>query len=208
MVNSKEVSTKTPTAEKAQQEDFEANSEEEKHRKKTEPHQVLCADHKEEVLFYCFTCEDVLCTECVTSKHKSHDFCTLKKGGQKVKVAISKAMNEARAKSKQEAKLVDERIAQAGYNKDMLQIFESDVTQEKNLQKNIQNKLITQQKVISSRFPLFDEVANLLETVHQEIPPSLIEEVQGKVKFIPEELAGGTEKENPILIIARAYMVS
>ena len=208
MVTSTEVSSKTPTAEKEQQEDIEANLEEEKHRKKTEPHQVLCADHKEEVLFYCFTCEDVLCTECVTSKHKLHDFCTLKKGGQKVKAAISKALDEVRAKSMQETKLLDKHIAKVGQNKDLLQNFESEVTHEKNLQKNIQKKLILQHAAFSSKFLLFDEVTNLLETVNQEVSSSLIEELQGKLKLITEELVGASEKENPILVIARAYMVS
>ena len=201
-------SIKTPTVKGEEQKDSEADSEEENLSKKREPQQVLCSDHEEENLFFCITCKYLLCTECVTLKHKLHNFCTLKKGGQKVKLTISKTLDEAITKSTQEAKLLDDYIANVGQNKDLLQNFESDVTHEKNLQKNIQKKLNLQHEAISSRFPLFDEVTNLLETVQQEISPLLIEELQKKLKYTPQKLVGASEEENPILVIARAYMVS
>ena len=191
-----------------QQDNSESKAMEEDLHKKEKPHQAYCADHQEEVLLYCFTCEELLCLECVTSKHKSHDFCTLIKGGQKVKAAISKALDETRAKSTQEAKVLDKHIAKVGQNKDLLHNFESEVTHEKNLQKNIQKKLNLQREAISSRFPLFDEAKDQLENFQQEVSSSLIEKLQGKVKFTQEELVGAIEEENPILVIARAYMVS
>ena len=131
MVTSTEESIKSPTIEEEHQEDSNPVSEEKELSKKTEQKEVLCADHEEEVQFYCASCEELLCIECLTSKHKSHDFCTLKKGGKKIQAAITKALDEARAKSTQEAKLVDEHIGKSGQNKDLLQNFEIDVTHEK-----------------------------------------------------------------------------
>ena len=125
-----------------------------------------------------------------------------------MKAAISKALDETRAKSTQEAKVLDKHIAKVGQNKDLLQNFESEVTHEKNLQKNIQKKLNLQREAISSRFPLFDDAKDQLENFQQEVSSSLIEKLQGKVKFTQEELVGASEEENPILVIARAYMVS
>ena len=208
MVTSTEESIKSPTIEEEHQENSNPVPEEKELFKKTEQKQVLCADHEEEVQFYCTSCEELLCMECVTSKHKSHDFCTLKKGGQKVKVAISKALDEARAKSTQETKIVDEHIAKCGQDKDLLQNFEIDVTHEKNTKKNIQKKLNTQREALISGFTRFDEVTNKLETVEQEISPHLIEELQDKLKYPPEELVGASGEENLILVMARAYMVS
>ena len=45
------------------------------------------------------------------------------------------------------------------------------------------------------------------ETWAEDFPPSLIEELQEKAKNTSEELVGASEEENPILVIARAYMV-
>ena len=112
------------------------------------------------------------------------------------------------AKSTQEAKLVDELFAKAKENKDLLQNFENDVTHEKNMEKNIQKRINTQQEAIKSRFSLYNEVTNKLEAVQENISHSLIEELQEKVKYTPEELADTNEEENLILVIARAYMVS
>ena len=208
MVTSTKESIKTPAIEEEHQEASHPASEEKDLVKKTEQQQVICADHEEEVQFYCASCEELLCIECVTSKHKSHDFCTLKKGGKKIQAAITKALDEARAKSTQETKLVDEHIGKAGQNKDLLQNFEIDVTHEKNMEKNIQKKLNTQREAIISRFTRFDEVTNKLETVEQEISPHLIEELQEKLKYSQEEVVGARGKENLILVMARAYMVS
>ena len=208
LVATTEESNNTLTIDEEQQQEFISDSEEEKPPKKINLQQVLCTDHEEEVPFYCATCVELLCTECVSSKHKSHDFCTLKKGGQKVKVAISKALDEAMAKSKLEKNLINDCIAKAGQKKDLLQHFESDVVHEKNLQKNIKKKLDLHHEVISSRFPLFNEVTNLLETIHQEVSPPLIKELQERVKYVPEELVGASEEENPIPAMAKAYMVS
>ena len=208
MVTTAEDSSKTLSTEKEQQEENEANSKEEKHPKKEEPQQVYCADHEEEVQLFCIACEELLCLECVTSKHKAHDFCTLKSGGQKVKVIISKALDKAMAKSKVEVKYVDECIAKAWQIKDLLQNFKTDVTHEKNLLKNLQKKLNLKHEEITSRFPLFDEMTNLLETIQKDVPLSLIEELQEKAKNTSEELVGASEEENPILVIARDYMVT
>ena len=130
MLCTKEKSTKTLTVEEEQQEKKEL-------LKKTEPQQFLCADHCEIVQSYCASCEELLCIECITSKHRTHDLFTIKKNSQKVKAAIRKALDEAKAKSTQEAKLVDKRIEASGQNKDLLQSFEIDVASEKNIQKNI-----------------------------------------------------------------------
>ena len=208
MLSTHKESARTPTTEEEHQEDCNLDSEERELSKKTEQQQVLCADHEEEVQFYCASCDELLCMECVTSKHKSHDFCTLKNGGQKVKVAITKALDEARAKSTVETKIVDEHIAKTGQDKDLLQNFEIDVTHEKNTKKNIQKKLNTQREALISRFTRFDAVTNKLETVEQEISPHLIEELQGNLKYPPEELVGASGEENLILVMARAYMVS
>ena len=207
MLSTNEESSKTPTIEKEHQETSKPYSEE-KLFKKTEQQQMLCADHQEEVQFYCASCEELLCIECLTSKHKSHDLFPIKKSGQKVKAAITKALDEARAKSTQEAKLVDDLIGKVGQDKDMLQNFESDVTHEKNMKKNIQKKLNTQKGAITSRFTRFDEVTNLLDAIEQKVSPHLIEELQEKVKFNAEELVEASGEENLILVMARAYMVS
>ena len=207
MVTSTEESIKS-TIEEEHQEGSNPEPEEKELFKKTEQQQVLCADHEEVVQFYCASCEELLCIECVTSKHKSHDFCTLKKGGKKIHAAITKALDEARAKSTQEAKLVDEHITKAGQNKYLLQNFEIDVTHEKNMEKNIQKKLNTQREDISLRFTRFDEVTKKLDAVEQEISPYLIDELQEKLKYSHKEVVGDSGKENLILVIARAYMVS
>ena len=208
MIISTEESIKSHTIEEEHQEDFNPVPEEKELFKKTEQQQVHCTDHEEEVQFYCASCEELLCIECVTSKHKLHDFCTLKKGGKKIQATITKALDEARAKSTQQAKLVDEHIGKAGQNKDLLQNFEIDVTHEKNMEKNIQKKLNTQREAIISRFTRFDEVTNKLEIVEQEISPHLIEELQGKLTYSQEEVVEASGKENLILVMARAYMVS
>ena len=208
MVTSTKESIKTPTIKEEHQEASKPASEEKDLVKKTEQQQVICADHDEEVQFYCASCEELLCIECLTSKHKSHDFSAIRKSGQKVKAAITKALDEARAKSTQEAKRVDDLIGIVGQDKDMLQNFESDVTHEKNMKKNIQKKLNTQKGAITSRFTRFGEVTNLLDAIEQNVSPHLIEELQEKVKFNTEELVEASGEENLILVMARAYMVS
>ena len=196
----------TPAVEEDQQEDAKVNSEEEKLSKNKEPQQVLCADHGDEVLFFCGTCEELLCPECVIFKHKLHDFCLIKKSAQKVKATIKKALDEATTKSTQEVKLVDEQIEKAGQNKDLLQSFEIDVTHEKNIEKNFQKKLNFQKQTIAAKFAELAEANQLLEALQKEVSPSLIEELQRKVKYTPEDLA--SEEESLILVMARAYMVS
>ena len=206
LLSTNKESPKTPAVEEDQQKDAKVNSEEEELSKKKEPQPVLCADHGEEVLFFCGTCEDLLCTECVTFKHKQHDFCPIKKSGQKVKATIKKALDEATAQSTQEDNLVDELIAKAGQNKNLLQSFESDVTHEKNNEKNIQKKLNCQKQTIAAKFAELAEANQLLEALEEDVSPSLIEELQEKAKFTPEDLA--SEEESLILVMARAYMVS
>ena len=39
--------------------------------------EVFCNDHDNMVLFWCQDCRDLLCTSCVTSTHRNHDFLTL-----------------------------------------------------------------------------------------------------------------------------------
>ena len=201
MVTTTEESPETPAVE-----DAKVNSEEEELSKNKEPQPVLCADHGEKVLFFCGKCKDLLCTECVTFKHKQHDFCPIKKNGQKVKATIKKALDEATAQSTQEDNLVDGLIAKAGQNKDLLQSFESDVTHEKNNEKNFQKKLNCQKQTIAAKFAELAEANQLLEALEEDVSPSLIEELQEKAKFTPEDLA--SEEESLILVVARAYMVS
>ena len=208
MVTSTKESIKTPAIQEEHQEASQPASEEKDLVKKTEQQQVICADHEEKVQFYCSSCEELLCIECLTSKHKSHDLFPIKKSGQKVKAAISKALDEARAKSTEEAKLVDDLIGKVGQDKDLLQNFESDVTHEKNTKKNIQKKLNIQRGAITSRFTRFDEVTTLLDAIEQNVSPHLIEALQEKVKYNAEEHVGASGEENLILVIARAYMVS
>ena len=199
-------STGTPAVEEDQQKDAKDNSEEEEHSKNKEPRQVLCGDHGEEVMFFCSTCEKLLCTECVTFKHKLHDFCPIKKSGQKVKASIRKALDETTAKSTKKVKLVDKLIAKAGQNKDLLQSFESHVTHEKNIEKNFQKKLNCQKQMIAAKIAELAEANQLLEALEKDVSPSLIEELQEKAKFTPDDVA--SEEESLILVIARAFMVS
>ena len=196
----------SPVTPAAEEEDAKVNSEEEKLSKNKEPQQVLCADHGEEVLFFCGICEELLCPECVIFKHKLHDFCLIKKSAHKVKATIKKALDEATTKSKQEVKLVDEQIEKAGQNKDLLQSFEIDVTHEKNIEKNFQKKLNFQKQTIAAKFAELAETHQLLEALQKEVSPSLIQELQRRVKYTPEDLA--SEEESLILVMARAYMVS
>ena len=206
MVTTTEESPETPAVEEDQQKDAKVNSEEEELSKNKEPQPVLCADHGEEVLFFCGTCKDLLCPECVTFKHRQHDFCPIKKSGQKVKAAIRKALDEATEKSTQNSKLVDELMLKAGQKKDLLQSFESDVTHEKSNEKNFQKKLNCQKQTIAAKFAELAEANQLLEALEEDVSPSLIEELQRKAKFTPEDLA--SEEESLILVMARAYMVS
>ena len=175
---------------------------------KEEQLQVLCKDHGEEVCFYCFTCEEQLCIECVSLKHKPHDFCPTKKSGHRLKNTIGKALNEAIGGSKNEVKAVRENLAVVNSVRHKVQNLEQEVVRVKNIQKNNQKKLLAQKELIASRFTQLADVGNLLKSLPSKVNPQLIEELKQKVKYIPEQTAETDEEENCIIAIASAYMVS
>ena len=169
---------------------------------------VQCTDHGDEVWFYCGTCEELLCMDCVSSSHKQHDFCPIKKCAEKVMVSVTKTLDETRAKSQEQAAVIDGRLAEIGGTKKVLQSFEQEVHQSTDSVRSILRQLSDHKKLITSRSVQFEDVNHLLRNLQEEVSASLIDELHRRVKFTSDDLPDASEEKSCIVDIATAYMVS
>ena len=191
-----------------QPEEPNAEQEEEEPADKKTPQTVLCTEHEEQVLFYCIDCLVQLCAICVTSTHKTHDFCITTKSGEKVKQAIKTSLDEASGAFEKEVKAVDDKIGVVSKRKDYAQKFEQEVTITKNCHKSCLKKLTSKKTEIHARYPAFAELEETLSKAPKDMSPTIIDELQRSVKYRPEEPQEEMLEESCLDSIAKIYLVS
>lgn len=74
-------------------------------------HRPLCHDgHKDIPKYFCETCQDVVCLECIESRHKKHGFVYAKDAYEKHKLALEKHIQNARLEADRIVKQLDQGV--------------------------------------------------------------------------------------------------
>ena len=74
-------------------------------------HQPVCHEgHKDIPKYFCETCQDVVCLECIQTRHKKHIFFYAKDAYEKHKVALEKNIENAREEANRIMKQLDRGI--------------------------------------------------------------------------------------------------
>ena len=72
-------------------------------------HRPVCHDaHKDIPKYFCETCQDVVCLECIETRHKKHEFVYAKDAYEKHKVSLEKRIQSARLEADRIVKQLDQ----------------------------------------------------------------------------------------------------
>ena len=76
--------------------------------RKTGNHSPVCHEgHKDIPKYFCETCQDVVCLECIQTQHKKHEFAYAKDAYRKHKVELEKHVQNARVEADRIVKQMD-----------------------------------------------------------------------------------------------------